>query len=76
MYIISLEKKTETNQGQPWATSAARQGDLLHMLCVTHKSRKIRVYKDRAHSRSHKSKIRNDIRHRSAGQRCTAFDMN
>ena len=32
MYIISLEKKTETNQGQPWATSAARQGDLLHML--------------------------------------------
>ena len=57
MYIISLEKKTETNQGQPWATSAARQGDLLHMLYVTQaQSRrpKRKMHKDRTHKRKDK----------------------
>ena len=34
MYI-SLKKKTKANQGQPQAFTAARQGELLHMLYNT-----------------------------------------
>ena len=69
MYIISLEKKTETNQGQPWATSAARQGDLLHMLYVTQaqsRSRKGKMHKDRTHK--HKEIVKWHINARQKSQ--------
>ena len=57
-------------------TSAKQDPQSKAVQNIGHTSTKKLLSDTQVQSRSHKAKIGKDIRHRSTGQRCTAFDMN